>query len=161
MNFFQVELSNYQIAIRILLSILIGGAIGFERESNNRPAGFRTHILVCLGATVVSLIQDQIRVASLEFIVNNPQYADYIKSDLGRIGAQVISGIGFLGAGAIIRDKGSVKGLTTAASIWITGCIGLAVGWGFYFISIFSFLGTTLTLISLKKIETKFIQNRR
>lgn len=159
MNQLLLELSTFQVAIRIFLAIIIGGAIGYDRGNKNRPAGFRTHILVCLGAATVSLIQDQLRVSTLNFIILHPEFSEHLKSDLGRIGAQVISGIGFLGAGTIIRDRGSVKGLTTAASIWITGCIGLAIGWGFYTISLLALLGTSLTLIALKKLETHLINH--
>ncbi len=159
MNRLGLELSTLQVFIRVFLAVIIGGIIGYDRGNKNRPAGFRTHILVCLGAAIVSLIQDQLRVSTLNFILIHPEFADHLKSDLGRIGAQVISGIGFLGAGTIIRDKGSVKGLTTAASIWITGCIGLAIGWGFYTISLIALLATSLTLIALKKLEVHLINH--
>lgn len=101
------------IAIRLLTAIAIGGAIGYERKYNNRPAGFRTHILVCVGAAVISMIQLHLMYNILEISMKNPNTAAVIKTDLGRLGAQVISGVGFLGAGTIIREKGSVKGLTT------------------------------------------------
>ena len=98
MNSFAVELTAREIIIRIAMSVLIGGMIGYERGHNNRPAGFRTHILVCLGATVVSMIQDCLRIEIVKFAVTNGVAAQVIKTDLGRIGAQVVSGIGFLGA---------------------------------------------------------------
>lgn len=157
MNQLLLELSTTKVVLRILLAVIIGGIIGYERGNNNRAAGFRTHILVCLGAATVSLIQDQLRISTLIFVRTYPEFASQFRSDLGRIGAQVVSGIGFLGAGAIIREGTSVKGLTTAASIWITGCIGLAIGWGFYTISIVGFLGTFITLILLKKLEKRLI----
>jgi putative Mg2+ transporter-C (MgtC) family protein len=111
------------VLLRVLLSFILGGIIGFEREhSNNKPAGFRTHILVCMGACLVVLIS--------HFSIT--AYAGKANIDPTRIAGQVVSGIGFLGAGAIIRHGVSVKGLTTAASIWIVACVGLACGVGFY-----------------------------
>lgn len=146
------------IAIRLLTAIAIGGAVGYERKYNNRPAGFRTHILVCVGAAVISMIQLHLMYNILEISMKNPNTAAVIKTDLGRLGAQVISGVGFLGAGTIIREKGSVKGLTTAASLWVVACIGLAVGWGFYALSILSAICVVVTLVSLKKFENRFLE---
>ena len=144
------------IAVRLLTAIAIGGAVGYERKYNNRPAGFRTHILVCVGAAVISMIQLHLMYNILEISMKNPNTAAVIKTDLGRLGAQVISGVGFLGAGTIIREKGSVKGLTTAASLWVVACIGLAVGWGFYALSILSAICVVVTLVSLKKFENLY-----
>lgn len=149
----------YQVAIRLLLAILIGGAVGYEREFKNRPAGFRTHILVCVGAAVVSLIQMYSIQDAADMILKHPELAAGFKADIGRMGAQVISGIGFLGAGTIIHEKGSVKGLTTAASLWVVACIGLAVGLGYYYLSIFAAICVVLILISLKRFETKFLDH--
>lgn len=146
------------IAIRLLTAIAIGGAVGYERKYNNRPAGFRTHILVCVGAAVISMIQLHLMYNILEISMKNPNAAGVIKTDLGRLGAQVISGVGFLGAGTIIREKGSVKGLTTAASLWVVACIGLAVGWGFHALSILSAICVVVTLVSLKKFENRFLE---
>ena len=157
---FVSELSFQSIGFRILLSILIGGMIGFERGTNNRPAGFRTHILVCLGATIVSLIQDHLRINIVNYAMKNPEVASVIKSDLGRIGAQVVSGIGFLGAGTIIREKRTIAGLTTAASIWVTGCIGLGIGWGFYTLSILGGISVLIVLITFKRVETVLIDRK-
>lgn len=146
--------------MRLITSILIGGVIGYEREYNKQPAGFRTHILVCLGATLVSLIQDQLRINLLNLVIENPLTAQVLKTDLGRIGAQVVSGIGFLGAGTIMREKKSVAGLTTAASIWATGCIGLGIGWGFYNLTIPAAIFVLIVLVTLKQFERKFIENK-
>lgn len=149
------------ILIRIIASLLIGGVIGYERGRHNKnAAGFRTHILVCLGATIVSTTQDQLRVNIYNFTVAYPIASQIIKTDLGRIGAQVVSGIGFLGAGAIMRDKGMIGGLTTAASIWVTGCLGLAIGWGFYSLAIPCAIAIIIVLVTLKKIEMKYIDNK-
>lgn len=99
MSEFTNELPLYEIILRIVMAIIIGGVIGYERGHQNRPAGFRTHILVCLGAAIVSMIQDQLRVNILKYTILHPEVAQVLKTDLGRIGAQVVSGIGFLGAG--------------------------------------------------------------
>lgn len=145
----------HEVIIRLGLAIVVGGLIGYEREFKNRPAGFRTHILVCVGAAVISMIQVYMVEDTIKMIAQNPQLASALKADIGRIGAQVVTGVGFLGAGTIIRDKGSVKGLTTAATIWVVACIGLAVGLGYYYLSIFSAIGVYGVLASLKKFEGK------
>ena len=146
-----------QVIIRLVLCVLIGGMIGYEREVKNMPAGFRTHILVCIGAAVVSMIQLHMIQESIEIIRNNPETANMLKADFGRMGAQVITGVGFLGAGTILHHKGSVKGLTTAATIWVTACIGLAIGMGYYTLSILSGLMVYCVVVTLKKFQNKFI----
>lgn len=150
-----------QVIIRILLSIIIGGLIGYNREYENRPAGFRTHVLVCLGATIASLIQVQLGYFVLGEIERNQAMSNILSVDVGRVICQVISGVGFLGAGAIIQTKGAVKGLTTAASMWAVAGVGLAIGMGFYEISILSGISILIVLISLKKFENKFIVNTK
>ena len=160
MSEFRNELPLYEIILRIVIAIIIGGAIGYERGHQNRPAGFRTHILVCLGAAIVSMIQDQLRVNILKYTILHPEVAQVLKTDLGRIGAQVVSGIGFLGAGTIMRDKGIIGGLTTAASIWATGCLGLSIGWGFYYLAIPAGIGIIIVLVTLKKLERYWIENK-
>lgn len=133
-----------EIVLRILVAGLLGGLIGFERERRQRPAGFRTHILVCIGAALV-------------MIVSEYMYHDFATTtvDPARLGAQVISGIGFLGAGTIIRDKFKVKGLTTAASLWAVACVGLAVGMGYFYIAVISAVIIFMTLALLGRIEKK------
>ena len=128
---------------RLLLACILGGLIGYERESMNRPAGFRTHILVCMGAALVMLTSVYIF----------ERYKGTTNIDPARLGAQVISGIGFLGAGTIIREGANVKGLTTAASLWAVSCVGIAAGIGFYEGAIVASLVIYLTLIVLKKLE--------
>lgn len=109
------------VLVRMLIAVACGAAIGLERSIKNRPAGFRTHILVCIGAATASLTGHY-----LYLVAGLP-------TDMTRIGAQVITGLGFIGAGTIIvTKKNTVKGLTTAAGLWATGVIGLAVGSGFY-----------------------------
>lgn len=110
------------VIIRLFLAILLSGLIGMERQNKNRPAGFKTHILVCLGSALTMMISQS--------ILLSPGFTGSF--DPTRLGAQVISGIGFLGAGTIIREGASVKGLTTAATLWAVACVGLAVGAGFY-----------------------------
>lgn len=133
----------YEIVIRLVLACVLGGLIGFEREHTNRPAGFRTHILVCIGSALVMITS--------EFVFS--KYRGSTDVDLTRLGAQVISGIGFLGAGTIIRDGINVRGLTTAASLWAVACVGIAVGIGFYTGAIVATVLIFITLISLKKTE--------
>lgn len=160
MNGFSSVLTLKEISIRIVMSIFIGGIIGYERGHQNRPAGFRTHILVCLGAAIVSMVQDQLRINIENYAIHFPQIAQVVKTDLGRIGAQVVSGIGFLGAGTIMRDRGVIGGLTTAASIWTTGCLGLGIGWGFYNIAIPAVIAVIIVLVILKKLEIVLIENK-
>jgi len=128
---------TWQVAlVRILVSFFIGMLIGIERETHDQPAGLRTHILISIGATVVMLISIFI-----------PQtFTNLQNGDPGRIAAQVVSGIGFLGAGAILKYGADVKGLTTAASIWAMAALGLAVGAGMYIIG---FIGAAVILFAL------------
>lgn len=133
------------ILLKLFLSVILGALIGFERENKNRPAGLRTNILVCLGAALVQII-------SLDTF---NQYKGIVNLDPARLGAQVISGIGFLGAGTIIREGASVKGLTTAAGLWVVACIGLAIGNGSYVAGVLSAIFAYLTLRMLKGIEEK------
>lgn len=148
----------YEVILRLLLAIIVGGLIGYEREYKNRPAGFRTHILVCVGAAVISMIQLYAIQETTDMIIRNPVLSSALKADIGRLGAQVITGVGFLGAGTIMHEKGSVKGLTTAASLWVVACIGLAVGLGYYFLTVASTIGVFIILVSLKRVETRFFQ---
>ncbi len=139
-----------EIVIRLLLAVALGGFIGYERENTNRPAGFRTHILVCTGAALVMVTS--------EYLIERYSIG---AMDPARMGAQVISGIGFLGAGTIIRDGFNVRGLTTAASLWAVSCVGIAVGSGFYAGAIAATIFIFLTLITLKKAERRFSRRNR
>ena len=152
-------MSVYEVAIRLGLAVIVGGLIGYEREFKNRPAGFRTHILVCLGAAITSMISLYSVQDATNMIIANPQLANAMKVDVGRLGAQVITGVGFLGAGTIIHEKGSIKGLTTAASIWTVACIGLAVGLGYYTLTILSTIVVFIVLVFLKTFESRFFKN--
>jgi len=138
------------VVFKLILSFLLGGIVGYEREFKNRPAGLRTHVLVCLGATLVQII-------SIDYYkLNNLATIDPM-----RLGAQVISGIGFLGAGTILKEGVNIKGLTTAASIWAVACIGLAVGSGLYFEGIVTTLFIYFCLRWFKKIEKRIIAGKR
>ncbi len=150
-----------QVIFRIFLSIVIGGTIGVERERKNRPAGFRTHILVCIGSCMAVMIQLYIIEYMKEMIRINGELKYLLSADISRMASQVITGVGFLGAGTIIRDKGSVKGLTTAASIWVVACIGISVGLGFYFLSLVGFLGLILSLIVFENVESSMIDKTK
>ncbi len=114
------EINLLSIVLRLLIAILVGGILGLERERKNRPAGFRTYMLVCVGSALVMM-------------TNQYVFQMYDVSDPVRMGAQVISGIGFLGAGTIIvTGRNKIKGITTAAGLWTAACCGLAIGIGFY-----------------------------
>lgn len=132
------EISAGDIFLRIGMSVILGGIIGIEREWHGRPAGLRTHILVSVGACLVTLVS---------------MYGFGDASDPARLAAQVVSGIGFLGAGAIIRDKGDVTGITTASTIWITGMIGLACGNGFFIGAAAATIISLITLVLLRALE--------
>jgi putative Mg2+ transporter-C (MgtC) family protein len=138
----EVVLLNWEIIIKLVLAMVFGGIIGLEREIGNRPAGFRTHTLVCMGSVLVMMTSEFL----LEAYASNPP-------DPARLGAQVISGIGFLGAGTILKDGSRVRGLTTAASLWVVACIGLAIGVGFYLGALAATLLSYITLVLLKKFE--------
>ena len=149
-----------EIALRLGMAMVIGFCIGTEREHHGRPAGIKTHIMVCMGAAIVSLIQLQMVEQATEMIAENPDLSAALKADFGRLGAQVISGIGFLGAGTIIVRKNSVKGLTTAATLWLTACIGLAVGMGYYAISVISFIFVIIVLTILRFVQVNFSKHK-
>ena len=129
-------------AWKLALSVLLSGIIGFEREHSHRPAGFRTHILVAVGSTLIMLTSVYI----------SKTYEGQANVDITRMAAQVVSGIGFLGAGTILREGFSVKGLTTAASLWAVSCIGIAVGAGFVTGACVATFVIYMTLNSLKKV---------
>lgn len=151
-------MNNYEVILRLLLAVAIGGGIGYERQYKNRPAGFRTHILVCVGAAVVSMMQLHLVQESLALALSHPELAGVVRADSGRMPAQVITGIGFLGAGTIMHEKGSIKGLTTAATVWVVGCIGLAVGYGYYWLSVTAAIFVVMILVSLKSFEKQILR---
>ena len=130
---------------KLVLSLVLGATIGIERRRKGQIAGLRTFALISMGATLAMLIS----------IYIPQEYMGLKNGDPGRIAAQVVSGVGFLGAGAIIQMKGSVRGLTTAAGIWMTACIGLAVGGGMYLISIIATLLIIFILVNIERIEQR------
>lgn len=135
--------SDKQIIIRLVLSVLLGGLIGLERQLHRRAAGLRTHILVCLGSCLIMLTSLHV------FDI----YNNKANLDPARIAAGVITGIGFLGAGAIIREREGIKGLTTAASLWVVAGIGLAVGCGFRRAAIYTTILALAALFFLRYFE--------
>jgi len=134
------------------MATLFSGIIGIDRAYKHRPAGLRTHILVCLGACIIALVQKNIGFNALMIAQKYPEFKGVIRVDEARLIAQVISGIGFLGAGTIIVENHSIRGLTTAASLWVVACIGIAIGMGNYIIAICSFLVVFSVVAFLKKI---------
>lgn len=146
-------IDNVSILLRLLLAMLLGGLIGFERERSNHAAGLRTHILVCLGSTLIMLLS----------IYGFSDFVDEInvRIDPARLATAVITGIGFLGAGTILFTGKSITGLTTAASIWVVGAVGLAIGAGFYFASIVSTVLILLNLVVFNKLEQRYIRGSK
>ncbi len=145
---------------RIGISMLVGAVIGAEREYKGRPAGLRTHVLVCLGACVVSLMESTF-MAELAYIRD-----EQISYSFGRVAGQVVTGVGFLGAGTIFTARKKIAGLTTAASLWNVACLGLAIGYGYYLIAIFGCVFVIIVLLvvqrlihvnTMKKVDIKFI----
>lgn len=146
-----IELSLVEVLIRIVIAVIFGGIIGYDREVKGQSAGFRTHMLVSVGSVIIALIQIQATNQILSLAINNPDLMEIFSINHTRLIAQIVSGIGFLGAGTIIVTKRSVSGLTTAASIWTTAGIGIAVGMGYYGIAIIGTLTIVLVLAVIKK----------
>jgi len=140
--------------VRLLLAAVLGGAIGLEREVAGKPAGLRTNMLICVGAAM--FMQISIAVAQIGFSPDGHPYGDTT-----RIAAQIVSGIGFLGAGAIIYSQGTVVGLTTAATIWVVAAVGSAVGAGEYVDAIGSTVLIVGILVGLRPIERRLLAKRR
>lgn len=140
-------ISDIDIIFRLVLSVILSGFVGLERQVHRRTAGLRTHILVCLGSCLIML-------TSL-FIFDI--YKAHVLSDPARIAAGVVTGIGFLGAGTIIVARGGVKGLTTAASLWVVAGVGLAVGCGFYIAAVTTTVLALMVLFILRQIETSVL----
>lgn len=148
-----------EVLIRIIAAVTLGCAIGIEREYKNRPAGMRTHGLVCLGAAIVAVLEGLV---SMQVVA---EASGVISVSMGRISAQVISGIGFLGAGTIFIAQKKISGLTTAASLWNVACLGLMVGFGYYYLALFiGFLVMIVLLVlqrvvhvnTIKRVEIRF-----
>lgn len=145
-------LERYNLVLRLLLAAALGGMIGLEREASGKPAGFRTNMLICLGAALVT---------EVSYIVAFNAHKEWgSNSDPSRIAAQIVSGIGFLGAGTILHNKGTVQGLTTAATLWVVAAIGMAVGARAYLAAV---IGTSLVMLALMilgRVEDHLIPRR-
>jgi putative Mg2+ transporter-C (MgtC) family protein len=136
------------IAAKLVLAMICGGAIGVEREINRKPAGLRTNVLICFGAALYMIVSRQISGG-----------APY--TDPARLAAQVVAGIGFLGAGVILQARGSVTGLTTAATIFVVGAVGISAGEGLFGLAVFSTVLIILVLVVLRKVETAVLKRAR
>ena len=155
------DVTTGSVLLRLTLAMLFGGLIGLERERKRRPAGFRTYMLVCLGAALTMLL------SQYEYYMVTHDWAELagqigIRTDVSRFGAQVINGIGFLGAGTIIvTGRQEVKGLTTAAGLWASACMGLAIGAGFYECVLLGFVLIFLAIRLLPQVENYIIESAR
>ena len=145
-----MPLSAYDIILRLALGFLAGAVIGFERSSRQQTAGLKTHILIAIGATLLMLLSIWL-----------PGREGIDGGDAGRIAAQVVSGIGFLGAGAMIKLGNTIKGLTTAASLWMTAAMGLAIGAGMYLASGVATVLALFTLIVIRRFEKRLFPSSR
>jgi len=143
------SINDISVIVRLLMAVVLGGIIGFERGRAGRPAGLRTHILVCLGST-------------LAIMTNQFIWQRYGVGDPTRMAAQVISGIGFLGAGTIIvTGRHQVKGLTTAAGLWATACMGLAIGVGFYKAAVAACLLIQFATVVLHRLDNSMLSKSK
>jgi len=138
-----VEVLKLDLAAKLLGAVLIGGGIGLEREMKGKPAGLRTNILICVGSAL--LMDISLRLAAM------------YGGDPGRISAQVVTGIGFLGAGTILHTRGMITGLTSAATIWVVAAIGLTIGAGFFVEALGATLTVMLVLVGLGWVERRFV----
>lgn len=155
------ELNLESVVLRLALAALFGGMIGLERGRKRRPAGFRTYMLACLGAALTMML-GQYEVAMLTAAQSTLPEAAAVRSDVCRFGAQVINGIGFLGAGTIIvTGHQGIKGVTTAAGLWASACMGLAIGAGFYECVILAFALIFLVMRLLPGIEVAIMERSR
>lgn len=144
--------SNYELSVvfRLLFAALLGGIIGFEREYHGREAGLRTHLLVSVGACLMMVISE-----NFAFKYGAEAATGVLRVDPSRVAAQIVTGIGFLGAGAIIKEGASVRGLTTAAGLWVAAGLGMAVGTGLYFAASATALLSLVALLLLKAVDSR------
>jgi putative Mg2+ transporter-C (MgtC) family protein len=143
------------VLLRLSVAAVLGGAIGMERELRERQAGLRTHLVVCVGSALFTLVSAY---GFRDFLVNG---GSVVRADPTRVAAQIVSGIGFLGAGAIIRQGLSVRGLTTAATLWLVAAIGMASGAGYYDAALISTLGALVTLGPLRVVAYRVVRRFR
>lgn len=148
---------SYELAIfvKLLLAALAGGAVGLEREKHGRPAGLRTHLLVALGACIMMIVSEAFQLKYAAFDTNSS-----VRLDPGRTAAQIVTGIGFLGAGVIIKEGITVRGLTTAASLWLVAGLGMAFGMGLFVPGVITTALALASLIFLKKLEPVIKKDR-
>lgn len=137
-------LEIFSVVVRLVLCMIFAGMIGFERQGRYHPAGMRTHILVCIGSAITMMLGQYLFV----------QYG----ADPARIGAQVVSGIGFLGVGTIISNGGHVRGITTAAGLWASACMGLSLGAGMYVVAILGFLAIEFTMVVMRRLNMLYFK---
>ena len=152
-----MELKFWEVLVRLVVAMICGGIIGFERGRKNRPAGFRTYILVCVGSALTMIL-------SAYLVAMHSRWSEVaqnlMQGDFSRFGAQVINGIGFLGAGTIIiTGKNQVKGMTTAAGLWASACMGLGIGAGFYLAALICCVLIIVTIVVFSRME-RFILSR-
>jgi putative Mg2+ transporter-C (MgtC) family protein len=144
-----LDLDGWVMVLRVLLAVGLGGALGLEREIDSQPAGFRTHILVCLGAALFGLISVH-AFAPFEAVRNDTN----VQIDVTRVASQVVVGVGFLGGGAILKYGASIRGLTTAASMWVAAAIGLAVGVGYYWAAVAVTVAALVSLVGFRRLRS-------
>lgn len=151
-----VHLSWWDVSFRVLLAALIGFLLGLERELSHHPAGMKTHMLVCLGSALTSMM-------AIEMAWHVEVLPMDARVDLSRIASGVVSGMGFIGAGAIMksRDGTMVTGITTAATLWVSACLGLSIGMGYYPMSIVAFITVLSVTLLLKSMEKRFFASQR
>lgn len=154
-------MTYYEIILRSSIAIMVGAFIGFERSKKRKPAGFTTHTIVCLGACVIAMIQVMISENEVKRALLHPELISMFGSDSGRLIAQVVSGIGFLGAGTIIQTKDIVTGITTAATLWLVACFGIGIGSGYYYMVILVMSILIVSLFFMKKIQVYFIDKNK
>lgn len=155
------EFNIFSVFLRLTMAVLCGGLIGVNREHKRRPAGFRTYMLVCLGAAL-TMVLGQYQYLMFDTVWKSDQLMVGMTTDVTRFGAQVINGIGFLGTGTIlITEQREVKGLTTAAGLWASACMGLAIGAGFYEGMLLGFLAIFLSIKVLPYIEAFLMARSR
>ncbi|MCM8811984.1 MAG: MgtC/SapB family protein [Candidatus Omnitrophica bacterium] len=145
-------ISDFEVVTRLFAALVLSGLVGLEREVSGRAAGFRTHILVCVGSTLIMLTS---------IYLFEAYRSTGAGIDPGRVAAQVVSGIGFLGAGTIIQVRDAIRGLTTAASLWVAAGIGLAVGTGFYVGAIAATAMVLIVLFLLSRLERHVVKSKR
>lgn len=157
-----LQLSFWELLLRLGVASLCGGLIGIERGRKHRAAGFRTYMLVCMGAALTMVLGTYLAIMISSDLWHLDPTADYAKTDVSRFGAQVINGIGFIGAGTIIiTGRQQIKGMTTAAGLWASACMGLAIGAGFYSAALVGCLCILITIIVFSKLETFILSHTR